>query len=163
MYIKNNFIPSGPAPWTKIMLDDCTQIHMGNLCVGMRVKTMHKYTLEWGNYEIVDVKIVRAERLKINFDHVELICSKNHKFYVNNFWKEAKNILKGSMINDHKVVSIKEEDIGEVVSIVVDNARTYVCEGMVSHDRPEGLVKNQQKNKMIEDYIDMICKKQKNI
>jgi hypothetical protein len=126
-----------PAPWMKILLDDGSQIAAGDLKVGMKVLTQHEDTLETGSYEVTHVSTVHSERLKLTIGRVDFVCSKSHKFYSEGSWIEAESLQVGDVIGDSTVLAVREFDAGEVVKITVDSAHTYICEGLLSHNKSE--------------------------
>jgi hypothetical protein len=127
--------PDCPAPWMRILLSNGEKIPAGDLKVGMKVRTFHEKTMEHGDYEVSYVKILQSNRLSLKFDHVDFICSESHKFFINNDWIKAKDLIIGSVISGHKLESISDYDYGEIVKITVDEAHTYVCEDLFSHNK----------------------------
>jgi hypothetical protein len=132
--------PPCPAPWMRITLADGTEITAGELKVGMFVKTMHEHTLEWGNHEVTHVESIQdIERVEIEFDHVNFVCSKDHKFYVNGEWIEVYKLKAGDIVysqpETYEIKSIKSYATGEVIKITVNEAHTYICEGLLSHNK----------------------------
>lgn len=132
--------PPCPAPWMNVTLSDGTEISAGELKVGMFVSTMHENTLEWGKHEVTHVESIQdIERVEIEFDHVNFVCSKDHKFYVNNEWVEVYNLKAGDVVysqpESYEIKSIKSYATGEVVRITVNDAHTYICEGLLSHNK----------------------------
>ena len=100
-----------------------------------------------GEYKIEFVDIVSdVEKIKLTFDSSEIICSLTHKFFVNDSWKEAKDMIIGDEVSDKKLISTELVENGDVVHITVEDAHTYICEGLLSHnkrkavtDRPGGV------------------------
>jgi hypothetical protein len=121
----------------KILLDDGSQIAAGDLKVGMKVLTQHEDTMETGSYEVTYTSTVHSERLKLTIGQVDFVCSKSHKFYSEGSWIEAESVQVGDLIGDSVVLAIKEFDPGDVVKITVDSAHTYICEGLLSHNKTE--------------------------
>jgi intein/homing endonuclease len=121
----------------KILLDDGSQIAAGDLKVGMKVLTQHEETMRSGSYEVTHTSTVHAERLKLTIGQVDFVCSKSHKFYSEGSWIEAETLKVGDVIGDSVVLAVKEFDSGEVVKITVDSAHTYICEGLLSHNKSE--------------------------
>lgn len=126
-----------PAPWMKILLSDNTSIEAGSLKQGMKVKTFHEKTMEYGDYEVSYVGMVNSNRLLLKFDHTDFVCSPSHKFHLNNNWVEANSLKAGDVVNGHKLESTSVYDIGQVVKITIDEAHTYICEDMLSHNKSE--------------------------
>ena len=127
---------SCPDPSMLILMSDDTQKRAGDLVVGDLVKTNHEKSLELGNYEVEYVNIVEdVEKIKLTFEDSEIVCSLTHKFYVNNDWKEADDMVIGDVVSDKKLTAIKKVEDGDVVHITVKDAHTYICEGLLSHNK----------------------------
>jgi len=124
-----------PAPWHKILLTDGSLIEAGNLKPGMQIRTQHEQTLEWGDFAVTAVDIENHPRVEIVFEHINFVCSLTHKFYnKNDNWIQAFELKPGMTVNGYKVVDVNKYDLGEVVKIMVDQAHTYICEGILSHN-----------------------------
>lgn len=128
-----------PDPDTLILMFDGSQKRAGDLKVGDRVRTQHEVTLEWGDHEITFVESIHSEKLILTFDHVKFICSKTHKFYVEHKgWTEVNQMEIGDYVigldQSHQLIQIEEEEYGEVVVIEVEDAHTYISEGLLSHN-----------------------------
>jgi len=127
---------SCPDPNMLILMADDTQKRAGDLVVGDLVKTNHEKSLELGNYEVEFVDIIKGvEKIKLTFEGSEIICSLTHKFYVDNTWKEAKDMVVGDVVSDKKLTAIEKVEDGDVVHITVKDAHTYICEGLLSHNK----------------------------
>ena len=127
---------SCPDPNMLILMADDTQKRAGDLVVGDLVKTNHEKSLELGNYEVEFVDIIKdVEKIKLIFEGSEIICSLTHKFYVDNTWKEAKDMVVGDVVSDKKLTAIEKVEDGDVVHITVKDAHTYICEGLLSHNK----------------------------
>ena len=117
-------------------MSDDTQKRAGDLVVGDLVKTNHEKSLELGNYEVEYVNIVEdVEKIKLTFEDSDIVCSLTHKFYVNNDWKKAKDMVIGDVVSNKKLISIEKVEDGDVVHITVKDAHTYICEGLLSHNK----------------------------
>ena len=89
-----------------------------------------------GEYKVKFVDIVSdVEKIKFIFDSSEIICSLTHKFFVNDSWKEAKDMVIGDEVSGKKLISTELVENGDVVHITVDDAHTYICEGLLSHNK----------------------------
>ena len=127
---------SCPDPSMFILMADGSQKKAGDLVVGDLVKTHHEKSFELGNYEVEYVNIVEnVEKIKLTFDQSEIICSLTHKFYVDNTWKEAKDMVVDDVVSDKKLTAIEKVEDGDVVHITVKDAHTYICEGLLSHNK----------------------------
>ena len=125
-----------PDPDMNILMSNGSQKKAGDLLVGDLVKTYHEESFKLGNYEVEHVDIVNdVEKIKLTFDKNTIICSLSHKFYVGDSWKEAKDMVIGDVVSDNKLVAIESVEDGDVVHITVKDAHTYICEGLLSHNK----------------------------
>ena len=89
-----------------------------------------------GEYKVEFVDIGKdVEKIKLTFEGSEIICSLTHKFYVNNLWKEAQDMVIGDEVSDKKLVAIEDVENGDVVHITIEDAHTYICEDLLSHNK----------------------------
>jgi hypothetical protein len=125
-----------PSPEMLILLSNGEQRKAGDLQVGDEVKTQHETTMEWGNFKVTHAEIIpNAKRLNIKLDGKDFICSVDHKFYKDGAWVDAKDIKVGDALSDKVVSEIAEHSTGDVVQITIDDAHTYICEGVLSHNK----------------------------
>jgi hypothetical protein len=126
-----------PAPDMRILLANGSLKAAGDLEVGDVVRTQHETTLAWGDHPVTHVSIVPdVPRLKIELGDIKFVCSLDHKFFKSaNDWVTAKDIALGDMLSGHVVRSLTQADVGDVVRITVDDAHTYICEGLLSHNK----------------------------
>lgn len=135
---KPPIVPTCPAPEMRILLANGEQKSAGELQVGDVVKTQHETTLAWGEHPVTHVSLVPdAARLKFTFDdNTEFVGSHDHKFFkAVGEWVTAKDVVLGDMLSGKAVCSIEETTAGDVVRITIDDAHTYVCEGLLSHNK----------------------------
>ena len=125
-----------PDPNMHILMADGSEKKAGDLVVGDLVKTYHEDSFELGDYEVECADIVsNVEKIKLTFDKSTIICSLSHKFYVGESWKEAKDMVIGDVVSDNKLEAIETVEDGDVVRITVKDAHTYICEGLLSHNK----------------------------
>jgi hypothetical protein len=125
-----------PSPEMLILLSSGEQRKAGDLQVGDEVKTQHETTMEWGDFKVTHAEIVpNAKRLNIKLDGKDFICSVDHKFYKDGAWVDAKDIKVGDVLSDKVVTEVADHSTGDVVRITVDEAHTYICEGVLSHNK----------------------------
>ena len=133
--------PEGcPDPDTLILLSDGSQKRAGDLQVGDVVRTQHEDTLEWGEHKITYVEIKGSEKLVLTFDNLEFICSTSHKFYVEGKgWTSVNQMEIGDFVigleESHKLLEVNDSSYGDVVVIQVEDAHTYISEGLLSHNK----------------------------
>ena len=88
------------------------------------------------DYKVEHVNILKnVGKIKFTFEGSEIVCSLTHKFYVNDSWKEAQNMKIGDEVSGKKLLSIEDVEDGDVVHITVEDAHTYICEGLLSHNK----------------------------
>jgi hypothetical protein len=132
---------SCPAPWMMIELMGGISRPAGDIKPGMYVKTNHELTMDLGTYMVTHVESVQdCPRIQIEFEHVDFVCSLTHKFYMDGKWVNAEDLEVGDMVGlaprQYEVLGISEFDDGEVIKLTVEEAHTYVCEGLLSHNKP---------------------------
>jgi len=130
-------IPYGcPDPNMHILMSDGSQKKAGNLVVGDLIKTNHEKDLKLGEYKIEYIGVLNNQpKTKLIFDGCEIVCSLTHKFYVKNDWKEAKDMVVGDEVSGKKLVTIENVEDGDVIHITVEDAHTYICQGLLSHNK----------------------------
>ena len=126
---------SCPTPEMTILMSDGSSVPAGDVRPGMWVYTAHEHTGKWGSFKVVQASIHQAERLKIDTERGSISCSTSHKFKTYGGWIEAKDIKVGSVISDHRVIAVEPIGVGDVVSLTIDDAHTYICEGLLSHNK----------------------------
>jgi hypothetical protein len=117
----------------------------GEICVGDFVYAPHQDTLEYGNFEILAADIITQPKLLLKFEDSSTIkVSDTHKFLmVDDSWKQMLHIklgdtVQGQVVNK-RIIGMEYIGEGRVVKFNVDQAHTYVSEGLVSHnDKKEG-------------------------
>jgi len=130
--------PICPSPEMKILMADGTLKLAGSLMIGDLVKTQHEDTFVWGEYPVTYCSIIpEVRRVKIVFNDTDFIGSYDHKFYMDasSSWVTAREIKVGDIVSDKLVVSIEEHITGPVVKITVKDAHTYICQGLLSHNK----------------------------
>ena len=89
-----------------------------------------------GEYKVKFVDTIKdVKKVKLTFEGSEIICSLSHKFYVDDLWKEVKNMVIGDEVSGKKLVAIEDVEDGDVVHITIEDAHTYICEGLLSHNK----------------------------
>lgn len=126
-----------PSPEMLVTLADGTKKPAGELKEGDFVKTQHENTLEWGIYPVIYKEILPSvKRLKIVFDGTEFIGSYNHKFFISvDNWKKAEDLKVGDIVSGFAVKSIEQYEEGPVVFITINDAHSYICQDLLSHNK----------------------------
>mgnify|MGYP003119276483 CR=1 FL=1 len=116
-----------------------------------------------GEYEVEFIDIIKdVEKIKLTFDGSEIICSLSHKFYVNDTWKEAKDLEVNEEVSGKKLISKEDVDNGDVVFITIKDAHTYICEGLLSHNKKR-IERPEDREKRLERQEEMKKKRQERI
>lgn len=132
-----------PDPSAMIVMADGVLKRAGDIQVGDNVYTMHHITREYGNYRVSYAQRDIQPRVKIRFSNGQtLICSESHTFYVgkeysvnDSEWIRASDLRDGMWITDkHYIKQIKSIGMGEVVKLHVDEAHSYIVDGIPSHN-----------------------------
>ena len=131
-----------PTPDMLILLADNSQKPAGEIEVGDMVYTAHEDTKEWGEYEVTHKEISTDAVVKVNFDIKSITCSPSHKLFSANRdeWLEVDKLEKGDEVltdtgEKARWVSTEPKGSGDVVVLTVEDAHTYVCEGLLSHNK----------------------------
>ena len=145
-------------PNTLILLSSGAEIAAGLLKVGDFVLTLHENTFEYGAFEVTHAETIQQPKSIIKFtDASEITTSNSHKFLLTSReWKRVEDLNKGDTIetglnvnaDGFKVVaSVEKIDVGDVVKLTIDQAHTYISNGLVSHNKfaKGGLVSKPKK------------------
>ena len=130
-----------PTPDMKILLSDKSQKPAGELEVGDEVRTAHEEDFTIGNYKVSRVELVDSPIVQLNFEGKGITCSPTHQFYseTDDKWITAADLKEGDRValEDGEVALIGRQRMpdGKVVSITVDDAHTYFCEGFLCHNK----------------------------
>ena len=125
-----------PDPMMLILMANGSQKRAGDLMVGDLIKTNHEKDMKSGEYKVEYVNVLNnREKAKFIFEESEIVCSLTHKFYVDNDWKEADDMVIGDEVSGQKLISIEDVEDGDVVHITVEDAHTYICQGLLSHNK----------------------------
>ena len=128
-------------PNTLIMIDhDGSSVLAKDLKAGDRVYTMHEFTKYWDYYTIKQIETVQQPKKLIVFsDNSTLFVSDSHKMYSDRKWVNLYNLRVGDYVASYsegmkQIVSIEDKGLGDVVSIEVDSAHTYIANNIISHN-----------------------------
>ena len=132
-----------PDPSTPILLPDYSSKPAGDLKVGDTVLTVHEHTGELGEYAVSAVQFEEQPKVKITFvDHTEVIVSDTHKFLMSDqTWRQVFDISVGDKVSsvsstqpEKEILSLEKIGIGAVVKIEIEEAHTYIANGLISHN-----------------------------
>jgi predicted phage tail protein len=128
-----------PAPEEPILLADGRELAAGSLRPGMRVRTQHEQTLEWGDFEVQAVSLAANRRFTLKLqDGRRLVAAWNHPVFkrgpgfVPLLELRPGDVLEGT--TPGVVASCLPLDFGPVVKITIAGAHTYVNRGLLSHN-----------------------------
>lgn len=135
--------PSCPTPEMLIYMGENEWKTAGELVIGDLVYTQHQHTNEWGYYEVTYVKRAIEKNIISTFiGDKEIKVSDLHRFLTpSGEYLHIKDLSVGDLVEtlDGPMEITSKKDLGsmEVVKIEVNDAHTYVLEGVISHNIKE--------------------------
>ena len=128
-----------PTPDMLIMVDG-GWVKAKDLNVGDLVYTKHETTNEWSNYTIESMETQNQPRVKVIIGTKELKVSNSHKFLTEfGEYISIEDINLGDKLQTinglEELVSKESIGVGEVIKFEINDAHTYVVEGVVSHNK----------------------------
>jgi hypothetical protein len=109
------------------------------------ILTVHEITKELGEFKVLSKKIITQPKVIVKFtDGTEIKVSDTHKFLMSDdTWKQI-FMLKGNetvkgLENDKTIEEIIKIGEGDVVMFEIDDAHTYISDGLISHNLKEYL------------------------
>ena len=132
--------PSCPTPEMLIYMGENEWKPAGELVIGDLVYTQHQHTNEWGYYEVTFVKRAIEKNIISTFiGDKEIKVSDLHRFLTpSGEYLHIKDLSVGDLVEtlDGPMEITSKKDLGsmEVVKIEVNDAHTYVLEGVISHN-----------------------------
>ena len=128
-----------PTPDMPIMIDHDMWMRAGDLRVGTQIYTLHEKTNEWGYYKISHAEILIQPVVRVTIGNRTVTVSDTHRFLTaDNKYVTITNIKIGTEIKtidgNIALLSVDRIDRREIVKIEVEEAHTYVVNGMISHN-----------------------------
>jgi len=136
-----------PDPDTLIFCEDSHWVRAGELNVGDKVITIHEHTRDAGTFKILEAERMIQPKVEIEFANGQkLKVSSTHKFLMSDdTWKKVCDISVGEAVmgmnhdviydlSSKEIVSITDIGDGEVIKFEIDQAHTYITEGLISHN-----------------------------
>lgn len=128
-----------PTPDMLIMINEHTWIKAGLLNIGDYVYTKHEKTGEWGKYRVTLADRVVQPVLAVKIGEKSVEVSESHKFLLSTGeYVKISDIEEGTLIQtiDGDLPLVSKTSIGdtEVIKLEIDQAHTYVVEGIHSHN-----------------------------
>ena len=130
-----------PDPMTPISISRDLSIIAGELNVGDMIYTMHENTKEFGMFRVMEATPIEQEKFNITFtDGTSIKVSDTHQFFMSNEeWMRAYNLTEGLVIKgletDKVIKSIESIGIGTVIKFEIEDAHTYISDGLISHNK----------------------------
>jgi hypothetical protein len=132
-------------PFVSILLPNGVTKFAGEVKVNDIILTVHEITKELGEFKVLSKKIITQPKVIVKFtDGTEIKVSDTHKFLMSDdTWKQI-FILKGNetvkgLENDKTIKEIIKIGEGDVVMFEIEEAHTYISDGLVSHNLKEYL------------------------
>lgn len=127
-------------PSVSILLPNGVTKFAGELKSNDIILTVHEKTKELSEFKILNIETIIQEKVIIKFtDGTEIKVSDTHKFLMSDdTWKQI-FMLKGNetikgIEADKTIEEIIKIGTGEVVRIEVEDAHTYISDGLISHN-----------------------------
>jgi hypothetical protein len=137
-----------PDPDTLIFMPDFLWVRAGDLNVGDSILTIHEHTRDPGTFKILEAERIVQPKVEIEFANGQkLKVSTTHKFLMSDdTWKKVCDISVGEAVmgmnydviydlSSKEIVSITDIGEGEVIKFEIEDAHTYITEGLVSHNQ----------------------------
>ncbi len=134
-----DYIDTCLDPETPVLLES-GEGRLGDLVAGSRVRTIDPATERWGLHTVLAVSQHHAEtRLRILLeDGRELVGTPRHRVRLESGdWSRLQDLERGVRLAGSKpgvVASSEPAGAGQVVSVTVSRAQTYVSAGILSHN-----------------------------
>tara|TARA_R100001082_G_scaffold62471_2_gene34987 strand:+ start:341 stop:1741 length:1401 start_codon:yes stop_codon:yes gene_type:complete len=112
-----------------------------DLKVGDKIETLDQHTLKRGEHKVTYVRVVESPLLSLKLSGKTFKCSEEDVFYsaATSEWVKATELKKGDRITKLEGESIVEDSKklgkGPSIELTVDDAHTYVCDGVLLHNK----------------------------
>jgi hypothetical protein len=127
-------------PDVLILMQDGSNKRAGDVAIGDLVHSPHEHTLVYGDFKVTAADVITQPKLLVKFfDGTSIKVSDSHKFLMaDDTWKQMLNIKLGDEVkgisNNKKILGMEYIGDGDVIKFNIDEAHTYVSEGLVSHN-----------------------------
>jgi hypothetical protein len=128
-------------PLVSILLPNGVTKFAGEVKVNDIILTVHDITKELGEFKVLNKEIIKQPKVIIKFtDGTEIKVSDTHKFLMSDdTWKQI-FMLKGNetvkgLKNDKTIKEIIKIGEGDVVMFEIEEAHTYISDGLISHNK----------------------------
>ena len=112
-----------------------------DLKVGDKIETLDQHTLKRGEHKVTYVRVVESPLLSLKLSGKTFKCSEEDVFYsaTASEWIKATDLKKGDRVTELEGESIVEDSKklgkGPSIELTVDDAHTYVCDGVLLHNK----------------------------
>ena len=130
-----------PIPGMKILLSDGSSKLIEEIKVGDEVDTLHEKTLKRGQHKVTEIEEVKTELLSLNFSGQIFKCAPTHQFHFadKKEWVKAKDLTQGDKVllleGEKEFTELEEIEKGTGIHLTVDEAHTFICDGILSHNK----------------------------
>ena len=127
-------------PETDIRIGNGTTIKAKDITIGTEIRTQDETTLEWTLALVNEVKVHKeTSKVKIIFEDGYLICSPEHRVYVDNKTEyiAVSKLEVGDILSGKKYISSEKQEPGDVINLSVEKAHTYISNGILSHNNKQ--------------------------
>ena len=131
----------GRIPDMEILLAGGKKKSVKELKVGDELDTLHQHTLERKESKISYVRVVESPLLELTLSGKAFTCSTEDVFYSTSKkgWINATQLAEGDKVakldGEVEFQGVKELGKGESVELTVDDSHTYVCDGVLLHNK----------------------------
>ena len=124
------------APFVKILMSDGSEKLAGIVNVGDEIKTQQENNLKWINARISEKKVINSDRIKVYIGDQEIVVSPKHRFYVDNKsqYVDADLLEEGDILSGKEYKTTEDYNPGDVIKLTVEHAKTYISNGVLSHN-----------------------------
>lgn len=130
--------PFCPAPDVPILRPDGSTVRADAVEVGMLVWTQPESGGEYGAYAVSAARRADGDLFRLTLADGRSRCySRHHKIKVEDGWRPIQHLKTGDEVLGTQpgvVLSVEPEGRGPVIQISVHDAKTYVSDGLLSHN-----------------------------
>ena len=124
------------APFVKILMSDGSEKLARIVDVGDEIRTQQESSLEWINARVSEKKVIPSKRIKVFIGDEEIVVSPRHRFYVDSRsqYVDADQLKDGDILTGMPYIKTEEYEAGDVIKLTVEFAKTYISNGILSHN-----------------------------
>ncbi len=131
----------GRIPDMEILLAGGKKKSLKELKVGDELDTLHQHTLKRKESKISYVRVVESPLLELTLSGKAFTCSTEDVFYSTSKkgWINVTQLAEGDKVakldGEVELQGVKELGKGESVELTVDDSHTYICDGILLHNK----------------------------